>query len=233
MSRTKRWTWTTDSHGISEVKLTSWKYFGDFIYQEMQSYSAYVWRGQRCENWALESTLDRLLRTAKVSSARSRTFRTQHLEQFKYAARGRRGANPPLLEGDDAWWALGQHHGLPTPLLDWTTSPFVAAFFAFIGESKPQTPSRAIFALRRPTIEARAKLQARLKTIRRREEAEAAQSVGKKLSLLQSASLQQKVEPEVVFIRPLSDEKPASSKSRWTFLTIASGIARKVDSRQS
>jgi hypothetical protein len=145
MAKQARWVDKPIVNGIWEIEFSSWKYFHDYVRQQMLDYSHYVWRGQRDADWKLESSLDRILKS-KLPNLRN-SLAQKHLDSFKLAVRGRRGANPSPIVDENEWWALGQHHGLATPLLDWTESAFVALYFAFEKAAKPQSGRRAVWAL--------------------------------------------------------------------------------------
>jgi hypothetical protein len=49
------------------------------------------------------------------------------------------------LHHNAAIWSILQHHGYPTPMLDWSFSPFVAAYFAFEAAADESTPRIYIF----------------------------------------------------------------------------------------
>jgi len=145
VSRPARWQTKPIQDGVMEVALNSWKYFHDYVHQEMLEFSHYIWRGQRDSVWELKSSLDRLLHY--VARPEWPTKEKRHLEQFKLAVRGRRGPNPARMDSEDDWWALAQHNGMATPLLDWTESPFVALYFAFERPQSPASGLRAVWAV--------------------------------------------------------------------------------------
>lgn len=133
--------------GIYTYRLNEWRDFSNLLDELETTFGRefrYVWRGQRRDDWSLSSTLDRLF--AKVGAQNPEEVAQDHLRTFQYGARGRRGPNPAQLS-DDAWWTIGQHYGLATPLLDWTRSPFAAAYFAFELDAPDPTPYRVVYGL--------------------------------------------------------------------------------------
>lgn len=145
MAGKPHWSIKSNQNGIAIVELSSWKWFHDFIRKEMLDYSHFVWRGQHDANWKLQSSLDRVLQFKSISDRP--LIAKGHLSKFRFAVRGRRGANPSSINSENDWWALGQHHGLATPLLDWTESPFVALYFAFENAIAPKSGWRAVWGL--------------------------------------------------------------------------------------
>ena len=136
--------------GAQTTTLGSWKELEQVVHAATPVGRNWIWRGQR-QDWPLTPKLYR--EGYLKSSANPADACVDHLRVFKSACRGRRGQSPPEIPDDLEWWALGQHNGLATPLLDWTESPFVAAFFAFERDEPPSSGMRAVYALNRAAID--------------------------------------------------------------------------------
>jgi hypothetical protein len=99
-------------------ELDCWRAFQSWI--DARSTSSWAFRGMGDTSYSLQPTVGRS-RNYSVALERSLLFAfRRRVAQFVDDAR--------FSDWDHL--ALAQHHGLPTRLLDWTTNPLVAAYFA-------------------------------------------------------------------------------------------------------
>ncbi|MDT3778262.1 FRG domain-containing protein [Nitrospira sp. MA-1] len=101
--------------------------WGEFkTYVERLESRRFLFRGQT-EPWRLRTSFHRAGR-ADLTRFLSEDIQILHKH---LSARTRHVFNLENPNENGAFFNLVQHHGYPTPLLDWTYSPYVAAFFAY------------------------------------------------------------------------------------------------------
>jgi hypothetical protein len=127
-----------DSDLVARSDLSTWDQFREWAVDQRPH--RYIFRGQRYPK-KLVSTFHRTWRKDLswwIGDDVPRVF-GPIADQVGY----------PLQIGDrnhnTAIWSLLQHHGYPTPMLDWSFSPFVAAYFAFQDVDPEQQESPRIF----------------------------------------------------------------------------------------
>ncbi len=132
-----------------------------------------IFRGQSDSKWRLETTLERSGRStmpvadyyqlivggigptvSAFSSMQAPSFNenlwrelTAHERHSDYGRLTVRYLTKAVFPGGEQfseYVAYLRHHGFPSPLLDWSQSPYVAAFFAF-REAVPKIEKRSIF----------------------------------------------------------------------------------------
>lgn len=142
---------------IPVTRIEHWKDFIKLVDSNLfeRDNTELIFRGHRRWDWQLSPTLGRkpYSENGKVTKEKANKMH----ELFRQAVRGR--LSDPSFVDESNWnelWAVGQHYGLKTPLIDWTHSPYVALFFAF-NEQDPPNESidntyRAIYVLNKSFV---------------------------------------------------------------------------------
>jgi len=110
----------------NDFEAESWQHLQDLLFHETwdarlgRFRSPFVYRGMRSFGYSLSTSLQRL-------GGPFEELENHLLRNFKKYARD---TTTPASATVWDWLALAQHHGLPTRLLDWTYSPYVALHFA-------------------------------------------------------------------------------------------------------
>lgn len=105
----------------------------------------FIFRGHADSSWKLESTLERVI-GKKWSTDQARDFEDYSLNLFKSKYHIYNGSEHEP-KSKLAWLSIMQHYGVPTRLIDFTESPYVALYFALEAYNPLLKNDLAVYAI--------------------------------------------------------------------------------------
>ena len=140
----------SNPHGLDVEQLTSWEAFKERLARKYLTYALddrrkFLYRGHSKSTYELKPTIDRLGKRFRNDDERNELL-SQLVNEFRRSSYGLQ-APIEFPRTDEEWEYLGRHHGLPTSILDWTRSPYVAAYFAYEGADATECPWVSIWVL--------------------------------------------------------------------------------------
>jgi FRG domain-containing protein len=124
----------------NQIEIENWSHFHEQVGK--MSDTSWIFRGVNSPSHLPVPSIGR----EKVFGPYKRAHEERLLQVFKDRAVA---LLPNATFNDWQWLAFAQHLGVPTRLLDWTTSPLLGAFFAFDGHEETD---RLIFCMKYSTF---------------------------------------------------------------------------------
>jgi hypothetical protein len=139
--------WESFENHVASIFVT-WQKLKDE--RKYNQWSTPRFRGHSDADWKLETTLERFTKKSVDTEHYFKMLRD--IRPAVISVTGKNWDIPEKFEGGRLpasgyeFMIYLRHHGFPSPLLDWTRSPYVAAFFAFRSQEKPKSDKVAIYS---------------------------------------------------------------------------------------
>lgn len=144
---------------IPELTISTWDQFSTIaarlVVGDVVAGHSYVFRGHEDATWRLDPSLLRALtsdrKTPLPDAAEVLRVEGYLLDQFRAVAPNHLpGATLAATRAAADWWPIMRHYGVPTRILDWTASFYVATYFAV--SRRPDTDG-AVYLIHAHTLD--------------------------------------------------------------------------------